>query len=157
MVVYRTCAEMAAVSHDTSHVTTKQHCKYTILVDIQKRALKTQSLIYNHTRQEHNESAGGWRIALQKSDQQQWDSPPQAELDQPHFPRSRWRCTVWPFPLECTAHRTWSLKPARLHVAILGATRSTHLKELSVLKKYSPGKILLAKFLWSIQLIVFDL
>ena len=29
-------AEMAAVSHGTSHVTIKQHCKYTTLVDILK-------------------------------------------------------------------------------------------------------------------------
>ena len=38
-------------------------------------------------------------------------------------------------------------------MAILGATQSTHLKELSVQKKYCPGKIQLAKFLRSIQLI----
>ena len=35
-MVYTECAKMAAVSHGTSHVTIKQHCKHTILVDIQK-------------------------------------------------------------------------------------------------------------------------
>ena len=34
-----TCAETAAVSRGTSHVTTKQRCKYTTSVDIQKRAV----------------------------------------------------------------------------------------------------------------------
>ena len=33
--VHRTCAETAAVSRGTSHVTTKQRCKYTASVDIQ--------------------------------------------------------------------------------------------------------------------------
>ena len=33
--------EMAAVSHGTSHVAIKQHCKYTTLVDIQKHAIKS--------------------------------------------------------------------------------------------------------------------
>ena len=33
-IVYTECAETAAVSRGTSHVTTKQHCKYTNLVDI---------------------------------------------------------------------------------------------------------------------------
>ena len=43
-------------------------------------------------------------------------------------------------------------------MAILGATQSTHLKELSVLKKSTVlAKIQLAKFLWSIQLIEFAL
>ena len=40
---YRTCAETAAVSRGTSHVTTKQHCKYTTSVDLQKRAAKSYS------------------------------------------------------------------------------------------------------------------
>ena len=35
---HRTCAETAAVSRGTSHVTTKQRCKYTIVIDIQKYA-----------------------------------------------------------------------------------------------------------------------
>ena len=34
--VYTENTEMAAVSHGTSHVTAKQHCKYTTSVDIQK-------------------------------------------------------------------------------------------------------------------------
>ena len=33
-------AEMAVVSHGTSHVTVKERCKYTTSVDIQKRAIK---------------------------------------------------------------------------------------------------------------------
>ena len=35
--VDRTCAKMAALSHGISHVTTKQHCKYTTFVAIQNR------------------------------------------------------------------------------------------------------------------------
>ena len=34
-MVYTECAETAAVSCGTSHVTTTQHCTYTTLVDIQ--------------------------------------------------------------------------------------------------------------------------
>ena len=34
-MVYTERAEMAAVSHGTSHVTTEKCCKYTTLVDIQ--------------------------------------------------------------------------------------------------------------------------
>ena len=33
-MVYTEHAQKAAVSHGTSHVTTKQHCKYTTSVDI---------------------------------------------------------------------------------------------------------------------------
>ena len=39
--VHRTCAKMAAVSCGTSH----QRCKYTTLVDIQKRAIKRSLLL----------------------------------------------------------------------------------------------------------------
>ena len=38
-VMYTECVEVAAVSHDTSQVTTKQHCNYTTLVDIVKNML----------------------------------------------------------------------------------------------------------------------
>ena len=34
--VHRTCAETAAVSRGTSHVTSRHRCKYTTSVDIQK-------------------------------------------------------------------------------------------------------------------------
>ena len=44
-IVYTELTETAAVLHGTSHVTTKQYCKYTNSVDIQKRAIKSQSLI----------------------------------------------------------------------------------------------------------------
>ena len=40
-MVYTERAEMAAVSHGTSHVTVKERCKYTTSVDIQKRAIKS--------------------------------------------------------------------------------------------------------------------
>ena len=36
---HRTCAETAAILRGTSHVTTKQRCKYTTSVDIKKRAV----------------------------------------------------------------------------------------------------------------------
>ena len=38
-VMYTECAEVAAVSHDTSQVTTKQRCTHTTLVDIVKNTL----------------------------------------------------------------------------------------------------------------------
>ena len=44
-MVYTEQAETAAVSHGTSHVTTKQCWKYTTSVDIQKYAIKGQLLI----------------------------------------------------------------------------------------------------------------
>ena len=73
-MVYTERAETAAVSRGTSHVTTKQSCKYTTWVDIQN-ALCTQktrrSVVYNHMQQEGSESAREQRIALYKSDQQQ--------------------------------------------------------------------------------------
>ena len=43
-MVYTECAKMAAVSCSTSHVTTKQHCKYNTSVIIQKNgAIKSYS------------------------------------------------------------------------------------------------------------------
>ena len=41
--VHKTCTETAAVSHGTSHATTKQRCKYTTSVNIKKRAIKGYS------------------------------------------------------------------------------------------------------------------
>ena len=38
--VHRTCVEVAVVSRGTSHVTTKQRCKYTTSVDIQNALCK---------------------------------------------------------------------------------------------------------------------
>ena len=38
--VYTERAQTASVSRGTSHITTKQLCKYTASVDIQKRAIK---------------------------------------------------------------------------------------------------------------------
>ena len=74
-MVYTERAETAAVSRGTSHVTTKQRCKYTTWVDIQnalcKKKKKTRrSVAYNHMQQEGSESAQEQRIALYKSDQQ---------------------------------------------------------------------------------------
>jgi len=40
-VVYTERTETAAVSRDTSHVTTKQRCKCTTSVDIQKRGIES--------------------------------------------------------------------------------------------------------------------
>ena len=40
-MVYTERAETAAVSRDTSHVTTEQCCKYTTSADIQKRAINS--------------------------------------------------------------------------------------------------------------------
>ena len=42
-MVYTERAETAAVSRGTSHVTTKQHCKYTNSVDIQNALYKSYS------------------------------------------------------------------------------------------------------------------
>ena len=39
--VHRTCAETAAVSRGTSHVTVKQRCKHSTSVDVLKRAIKS--------------------------------------------------------------------------------------------------------------------
>ena len=47
-LLYTERAEMDAVSRDTSYVTTKRRCKYTTSVDIQKCAIKSESLIQNH-------------------------------------------------------------------------------------------------------------
>ena len=40
-MVYTERAKMAAVWRGASHVTVKQHCKNTTVVDIQKHAIKT--------------------------------------------------------------------------------------------------------------------
>ena len=40
-MVYTERAKIAAVLCSTSHVTVKQHCKYTTTVDIQKRTIKS--------------------------------------------------------------------------------------------------------------------
>ena len=64
-MVYTERAETAAVSRGTSHVS----AKYTILVDIQNRTIKT-----SHSRRitcERSESARKRRTALYKSDQYQ--------------------------------------------------------------------------------------
>ena len=64
-MVYTERAETAAVSRGTSHVS----AKYTILVDIQNRTIKT-----SHSRRitcERSESARERRTALYKSDQYQ--------------------------------------------------------------------------------------
>ena len=60
--MHRKCAETAAVSRGTSHVTTKQRCKYTTSADIQKRGvLKLQALIQSRMRLERG---GKQKIAL---------------------------------------------------------------------------------------------
>ena len=66
-MVYTERAEMVAVSCCSNHVSA---VKYTSLVDIQKRALKSYSHSYIITCK-RNESAGEQRIALCKSDQEQ--------------------------------------------------------------------------------------
>ena len=38
--VHITCAETAAVSRGTSHITSKLRCQYTTSLDIEKRAIK---------------------------------------------------------------------------------------------------------------------
>ena len=62
--VYTERAEMEAVSRGKSHVTTKQRCKYTTWMNIQKRAPESESFIQNRMRQERSESARESRIAL---------------------------------------------------------------------------------------------
>ena len=47
-MVHTERAETAAVSRGTSHVTTKQRCKYTTSVDIVKRAIKKEEAIATH-------------------------------------------------------------------------------------------------------------
>ena len=72
--VHRLCTESAAGLCGTSHVTTKQHLN-TPLWWIFKNVLlmkRWQSIIKNHMQQEHSESAQEWKIALYKSDQQQY-------------------------------------------------------------------------------------
>ena len=59
-------AEMAAVSRGTSHVTTKQRCKFTTSVD-KENALQKASHSF---RQERSESARERRIALYENDGQ---------------------------------------------------------------------------------------
>ena len=58
-------AQTAAVSRGTSHVTTKERCKYTTSVDIQKRAMKSysHSLRITHGK-ERSESVQERRIAI---------------------------------------------------------------------------------------------
>ena len=71
--VHRTCSEAAAVSCRTNHVTTKQLCKYTTSMTIQKRANRgcSHACIHNRMRQVLSESAREQTITLYKSDQQQ--------------------------------------------------------------------------------------
>ena len=47
-MVYTECIKMAAISCGTSYASTVTDCKYTTLVDIQKRAIKSYSLMQNH-------------------------------------------------------------------------------------------------------------
>ena len=56
--VPRMCAETAALSCGASHVTTKQHCKYTTLVDIQKSVLQIATVTHweSHTTRVHRVS-----------------------------------------------------------------------------------------------------
>jgi len=49
IMVYTECGEMAAVSCSTSHVTTKQHCKYAILLNIKKYTIKSNSHLFRIT------------------------------------------------------------------------------------------------------------
>ena len=70
-MVYTERGETAAVSRGTSHVQTKQRCKYTTSVDIHNALYKKlQTLILNHMRQERTESTREQRIALYKIHQQ---------------------------------------------------------------------------------------
>ena len=60
-------AKMAAVSHGTSRVTCKQHCKYTTWVEILKMCLKKEekkeaTVAQTHMRQEASESDREWKI-----------------------------------------------------------------------------------------------
>ena len=60
--VHILCAKMAAVSHGTMHVTTKQHRQHTTLVDVKQRAilflfLRIQAFIQNHMQYECSEPA----------------------------------------------------------------------------------------------------
>ena len=48
-MVYTERAETAAVSRGITHVTTKQRCKYTTSVDMQKRAIKSYSHSFRTT------------------------------------------------------------------------------------------------------------
>ena len=69
MVVW--CVQNAAASRGTSHVTTKQRCKYTTLVDIKKKnSIKSYSHSFGITCK-RRESAREKRIALCKRDQRQ--------------------------------------------------------------------------------------
>ena len=43
------CTKTAGVSSSTSHVTTKQHCKYTTSVDIQKNMLCKATVTYSES------------------------------------------------------------------------------------------------------------
>ena len=71
-MVYTERAETAAVSRGTSHVTTKQHCEYTTLVNTQNRAMKkVVTHLESHIRLARSESFRERRLALYKSYQQQ--------------------------------------------------------------------------------------
>ena len=59
----------AAFSRGISHVTIKQRCGHTTLVDDQKAHKQLQSLIQNHMTSERCESVHEQRTALYKSDQ----------------------------------------------------------------------------------------
>ena len=66
--VHRTCAETAAVSRGTSHATTEKRYQYITSVNSKNTCYKRiQSLIQNHMRHVHSESAREQRIALYKS------------------------------------------------------------------------------------------
>ena len=61
-------AKTEAVLGGTRHVKTKQHCKYTTLVAVQKTCYKKpQSLISSHIWHEHSESAREQRKVLYKN------------------------------------------------------------------------------------------
>ena len=71
--VHRTCAEAATVSCRTNHVTSKQLCRYTASMTVEKRANTgcSHACIHNRMRPVLSESAGEQTITLYKSDQQQ--------------------------------------------------------------------------------------
>ena len=67
---HRTYTGTAPLSRGTSHVTTKQHCEYITLVDIQHALLKgySHSFRISHGARRLSESARKQRIALYTSD-----------------------------------------------------------------------------------------
>ena len=64
--VHKTCADTATVSLCINHVTTKQTVSTPIWWIF--RMHYSRSLIWNHIRQEHSESAGEQRMVLYESD-----------------------------------------------------------------------------------------